>query len=174
LPASHLTRHSQNDESEALKILFGSWPIPLFGYMPRHNFIALVDAQGNPLRELNGGAKNPDGTFNYLALRGPLTAVETDYSRRDTAFFPEFCPRPASIMSVLAEGDEADMLERWEKGRAAAAAIDNLGLRYFVLGTNSNTVAAALVRKMGIEPPARALARFRSPGGRRRFPGEFA
>jgi hypothetical protein len=157
-----------------LKILFGSWPIPMFGYMPRHNFLALVDGQGNPVRELNGGAKNPDGTFNYLAFRGPLTAVETDYSRRDTAFFPEFYRRPASTVSILMEGSEPDVLECWANGTAAAAAIEKLGLRYFVLGTNSNTVATALVRKMGLQPPVQAFYRVQSPGGRRRFPMDFA
>ncbi|GAB1581886.1 MULTISPECIES: hypothetical protein [Phyllobacteriaceae] len=149
-----------------MKIIFGSWPIHFFAGIPFHNFLALVSEAGEPLRELNGGALKADGTYNYRALYGPLTVVETDYSRRDPRYFPEFYIRPSSRALILFEGSARASEERWSTALAAARAIERMDLRYSLLRRNSNSVAAALVRAMGLTPPKSACSPIRAPGGR--------
>ncbi|KXF77447.1 hypothetical protein ATN84_08695 [Paramesorhizobium deserti] len=149
-----------------MKIVFGSWPIRFFASIPFHNFLALVNEAGEPVRELNGGARKADGTYNYQALHGPLTVVETDYSRRDPLYFPEFHIRPSSRFLTLFEGNAGESEERWADALAAARAIECMELRYSLLRRNSNSVAAALVRAMGLTLPRAACSRIRAPGGR--------
>ncbi|PRD41066.1 hypothetical protein C5748_23420 [Phyllobacterium phragmitis] len=149
-----------------MKIVFGSWPIRFFAGVPFHNFLALVDEAGEPLRELNGGARKADGTYNYQALYGSLAVVETNYSRRDPLYFPEFTIRPASYASLLFQGGAQETEERWSAALAAALAIERSGLRYSLLRRNSNSVAAALVQAMGLALPKAACGLIRAPGGR--------
>ncbi|MEP9371364.1 hypothetical protein [Mesorhizobium sp. KR1-2] len=84
-------------------VLVGCYPIPCFGGIPNHNFLVWTDASGTPLFEINGGAVNPDGSFNYRAIVGRLTAVETDYARHDPVRYPEFYLRPTSRSLLLLE-----------------------------------------------------------------------
>jgi len=149
-----------------MKIVFGSWPIRFFASVPFHNFLVLVNEAGEPLRELNGGARRPDGTYNYQALGGPLAVVETDYSRRDPLYFPEFYIRPSSRALTLFLGSEGESEARWSAGLAAARTIERMDLQYSLFRRNSNSVAVALVRAMGLEVPKSARSPIRAPGGR--------
>ncbi|WP_147272168.1 hypothetical protein [Phyllobacterium salinisoli] len=149
-----------------MKIVFGSWPIRVFASIPFHNFLALVNEAGEPLRELNGGARKPDGTYHYQALSGPLTAIETDYSQRNPLYFPEFSIRPTSRAAVLFEGNAKDINELWSGALTAAQAIERARLRYSPLRRNSNSVAATLVQAMGLALPRAACSVLRAPGGR--------
>jgi hypothetical protein len=151
------------------RILLGSYPIPILAGIPNHNFLVWTDSQGMPRFEINGGAINPDGSFNYAALFGRLTAVETDYSKRDPRRFPEFHIRPASRMTILLEAPRDEIAEIWATGARAAERIATSGLRYFILTSNSNSVATSVAHSMGLAPPSACLGLLRAPGARRRL-----
>ncbi|MDA4629643.1 hypothetical protein NZA98_00685, partial [Escherichia coli] len=95
------------------RILFGSYPIPRFAGIASHNFVVWTDETGRPLYEINGGAANADGSFNYCAIRGRLTAVVTDYSKRDLIYCPEFYVRPTSRTTLLLEGNYTAIATKW-------------------------------------------------------------
>ena len=139
--------------------------------MAVHNFVALIDGSGNPLREMNGGARNADRRYDYRAITGRLAAIETDHTHggahRDATFFPDFINRPATRTLVLFEGSQTDAMERWSAARRAADSIEGSSIRYFILGPNSNTVAVAMIRAMGLEVPAQARVWLRAAGGRK-------
>lgn len=151
------------------RILLGCYPIPCFGSIPNHNFLVRTDASGKPLFEINGGAVKPDGTYNYRAVIGRLTAVETDYACRDPLRCPEFYPRPTSRLLLLLEAGPDEVAERWSAGLEAVRRISGLGLRYSLLTRNSNSVASAVAGSMGLALPSSALGMLRAPGGRRRL-----
>lgn len=151
------------------RILLGSYPIPTLAGIPNHNFLVWTDSQDMPLFEINGGAVNPDGSFNYAALFGRLTAVETDYSKRDPRRFPEFHIRPASRMVTLLEAPRDEVAEIWAAGARTAERIAASGLRYFILTSNSNSVATSVARAMGLALPRACLGPLRAPGARRRL-----
>lgn len=151
------------------RILLGCYPIPCFGGIPNHNFLVWADASGTPLFEINGGAVKPDGTYDYRAITGRLTAVETDYARRDARRCPEFYLRPASRSLLLLEASPDEVAARWSIGSEAAGRIAGLGLRYSLLTQNSNSVASAVAGSMELPLPPSALGMLRAPGGRRRL-----
>ena len=151
------------------RILFGSYPIPRFAGIASHNFVVWTDDQGKPLYEINGGAANADGSFNYCAVRGPLTAVVTDYAKRDLAYFPEFYVRPTSRTILLIEGSYTSIAGRWRAAVGVAERIRLSGLRYSFLIQNSNSVATAIAEGMGLTPPSTAVGRVRAPGSLRQL-----
>ncbi|MGB3386951.1 MAG: hypothetical protein WBA88_03110 [Pseudaminobacter sp.] len=151
------------------RILLGSYPIPRFAGVPHHNFLVWVDDEGRPLFEINGGAANPDGGFNYAAIFGRLTAVETDYSKRDPVRFPEFHIRSTSRSIALVEASREEIGMRWAAGVEATRRIAASGLRYSILTRNSNSVATAVARSMDIMLPPASLGLLRAPGARRRL-----
>ncbi len=151
------------------RILFGSYPIPRFGGIASHNFVVWTDEAGRPLFEINGGAANMDGSFNYCAIRGPLTAVVTDYGKRDLVFCPEFYVRPTSRSMMLVEGNYAAIAARWRAGVDVAERIRLSKLRYSFLIQNSNSVATAVTEGMGLKPPLKAVSRVRAPGSHRQL-----
>lgn len=151
------------------RILFGSYPIPRFGGIASHNFVVWADETGRPLYEINGGAANGDGSFNYCAIKGPLTAVVTDYARRDLIHCPEFYVRPTSVATLLVEGGYSSIAGRWRAAVDLANRIRQSDLRYSFLVQNSNSVATAVTEAMGLVPPSAAIGRVRAPGSNRRL-----
>ncbi|PSH66153.1 hypothetical protein [Phyllobacterium sophorae] len=151
------------------RILFGSYPIPRFAGIASHNFVVWIDEKGRPLYEINGGAANADGSFNYCAIRGPLTAVVTDYSKRDLVYCPEFYVRPTSRATLLIEGSYTSIAARWRAAVDVAARIRLSNLRYSFLIQNSNSVATAIAEGMGLSPPSAAIGRVRAPGSHRQL-----
>lgn len=151
------------------RILFGSYPIPRFAGIASHNFVVWTDEAGRPLFEINGGAANVDGSFNYCAINGPLTAVVTDYSKRDLVFFPEFYVRSTSRTAILIEGGYAAIAARWRAAVNVTERIRESGLRYSFLIQNSNSVATAVTEAMGLIPPRKAVGRVKAPGSRRQL-----
>ncbi|UXN64277.1 hypothetical protein N8E89_18095 [Phyllobacterium sp. A18/5-2] len=151
------------------RILFGSYPIPRFAGIASHNFVVWIDEKGRPLYEINGGAANADGSFNYCAIRGPLTAVVTDYSKRDLVYCPEFYVRPTSRATLLIEGSYPSIAARWRAAVDVAARIRLSNLRYSFLIQNSNSVATAIAEGMGLSPPSAAIGRVRAPGSHRQL-----
>lgn len=149
------------------RILLGSYPIPRFAGIPNHNFLVWIDEEGRPLFEINGGASNPDGTFNYAAVSGRLVAVETDYARRDPLRCPEFHIRPTSRTTLLLEAPCSEIAARWAAGVRTAELIAASGLRYFLLTRNSNSVATTVAKGMDLTLPHTSLGRLRAPGARR-------
>lgn len=151
------------------QILFGSYPIPRFAGIASHNFVVMCDETGRPLFEINGGAANSDGSFNYCAIRGPLTAVVTDYAQRDLRYCPEFYVRPASVTSLLLDGSYSSIAARWRAAVELADCIRRSSLRYSFLLQNSNSVASAVTEAMGLTPPSSAVGRVKAPGSYRRL-----
>lgn len=151
------------------RILFGSYPIPRFAKIANHNFIVWTDADGEPLFEINGGASNPDGTFNYAAAFSRLTAVQTDYTRRDPQRCPEFYLRPTSRTVLMFEAGYREVSARWRAGVEMAERIAGSRLLYSFLTQNSNSVASTVARSMELSVPPAALGLLRAPGGRRRL-----
>ncbi|MEP7454966.1 hypothetical protein [Phyllobacterium sp. SB3] len=151
------------------KILFGSYPIPRFAGIASHNFVVMCDETGRPLFEINGGASNADGSFNYCAIRGPLTAVVTDYAHRDLRCYPEFYVRPTSVTSLLLEGSYSSIATHWRAAVELAERIRQSDLRYSFLLQNSNSVATAVTEAMGLTPPLSAVGRVKAPGSYRRL-----
>ncbi|MDQ0999383.1 hypothetical protein QFZ34_004565 [Phyllobacterium ifriqiyense] len=151
------------------QILFGSYPIPRFAGIASHNFVVMCDETGRPIFEINGGASNSDGSFNYCAIRGPLTAVVTDYAHRDLRYFPEFYLRPTSITSLLLEGSYSSVAARWRAAVDLAERIRQSGLRYSFWLQNSNSVASAVTEAMKLTPPSAAVGRVKAPGSYRRL-----
>lgn len=151
------------------RILFGSYPIPRFAGIASHNFVVWTDETGRPLYEINGGAANADGSFNYCAIRGPLTAVVTDYAQRDLIHYPEFYIRPASRTELLIEGSYNSISARWRSAVGIAERIRQSNLRYSFLVQNSNSVATAVTEGMDLTPPSVALGRVKAPGSYRRL-----
>ncbi|MBB3234264.1 hypothetical protein [Phyllobacterium endophyticum] len=151
------------------RILFGSYPIPRFAGIASHNFVVWTDEKGRPLYEINGGAANADGSFNYCAILGPLTAVVTDYADRDLIYRPEFYTRPTSRTTLLLEGNYASIADRWRAAVDVAEQIRHSGLRYSFLVQNSNSVATAIANSIGVAPPRTAIGRVRAPGSYRRL-----
>jgi hypothetical protein len=151
------------------RILFGSYPIPRFAGVPSHNFLVWVDPNGMPLYEINGGASNRDGSFNYFSIFGRLTAVETDYSNRNTVYCPEFHIRPTSRTVLLLEAPYREVAARWTRGMRTVNRIAASGLRYSFLTQNSNSVATAVAQGMDLVVPRSSLGPLRAPGGRRRL-----
>ncbi|MRG57189.1 hypothetical protein GF108_16545 [Phyllobacterium sp. SYP-B3895] len=151
------------------RILFGSYPIPRFGGIASHNFVVWTDEAGRPLFEINGGAANPNGSFNYCAIGGALTAVVTDYAKRDLVYFPEFYVRPTSRTTMMLEGSYATIAARWRAAMDVANRIRQSELRYSFLIQNSNSVATAIAKGMGLNPPRKAVGRVRAPGSHRQL-----
>ncbi len=151
------------------RILFGSYPIPRFAGIASHNFVVWTDDKGRPLYEINGGAANADGSFNYCAIRGPLTAVVTDYAKRDLVHYPEFYVRPTSRTMLLIEGSYSSIAARWRAAVDVAERIRLSNLRYSFLIQNSNSVATAITEGMGLTPPSTAVGRVRAPGSHRQL-----
>ena len=149
------------------RILFGSYPIPRFAGIASHNFVVWTDEIGGPLFEINGGAANADGSFNYCAIRGPLTAVVTDYAKRDLVYCPEFYVRPTSRTTLLMEGNYTSIAGRWRAAVDVAERIRISKLRYSFLIQNSNSVATAIAEGMGLKPPSAAIGRVKAPGSHR-------
>lgn len=151
------------------RILLGAYPIPILAGIAHHNFLVWTDNRGKPLFEINGGALNPDGSFNYAAISGRLVAIATDYSQRDPRRFPEFHIRPTSRMTMLLEAPRDEIADIWAVGTRRAEQIAACSLRYFILTSNSNTVASSVARAMGLSLPPACLGRMRAPGARRRL-----
>ncbi len=151
------------------QILFGSYPIPRFAGIASHNFVVMCDETGRPLFEINGGSSNADGSFNYCAIRGPLTAVVTDYARRDLRYYPEFYVRPTSVTSLLLAGSYSSISTQWRSAVNLAARIRQSDLRYSFWLQNSNSVATAVTESMGLKPPSSAVGRVKAPGSYRRL-----
>jgi hypothetical protein len=149
------------------RILFGSYPIPRFAGIASHNFVVWTDETGRPLYEINGGAGNADGTFNYCAISGPLTAVVTDYTKRNLVYCPEFYVRPTSRTALLVEGSYVTIAARWRAAVRVAERIRLSKLRYSFLIQNSNSVATAITEGMGLTPPSAAVGRVKAPGSYR-------
>ncbi len=58
------------------RIEMWSFSVSATGGAGRHNFLVLVDGNGQAIRELHGGAAGPNGTLSVTALSGTLFVKE--------------------------------------------------------------------------------------------------
>lgn len=152
------------------KIEFGSWPISKLGGLASHNFLVLRDESGSIIAELNGGAAGPDGSFNYTALDGPLTARHTVHADPvDERRLPRFATRRDSTFVELFSGSQQEVLEKWNAGVACVEAIDKKGLTYLAPALNSNSVAGTVAKCMDLKQPFVAPNDFSRPASQRQL-----
>ena len=149
------------------------WKIEL-KYLPishrGHAFLALVDGEGNVVRELHGLAKSKHtGKITEMGMDGADLVVQ-DY---------EGAPYGGKPISTVRSGSRAEMERLWARGATTAEAINGQKFDYkahdpsYELGTdggeiqNSNSVAFTLGKAMGLDL-SRAL---RDEGMTRTFSG---
>jgi hypothetical protein len=126
--------------------------LPLIGGLAGHNFLALIDPDGNVIGELHGLATGADGRPK------PIGHLPSDELRGydDQHFY-----KPGFAQAELASGDQADIMNRWHAGRAVLDKINAHNIHYprMGLGQNSNSFANTLISGMGLtERPMRGGA----------------
>ncbi|QOG17260.1 hypothetical protein [Bradyrhizobium sp. SEMIA] len=117
--------------------------LPLIGGLAGHNFLALIDPDGNVIGELHGLATGADG------LPKPIGHLPSDELRgyHDQHFY-----KPNFAQTELASGDQTEIMKRWSAGRAVLDKINELNIHYpwMGLGQNSNSFASTLIAAMGL------------------------
>jgi hypothetical protein len=141
------------------------WSFPVLGASGpfSHRFLVLVDGNGNPVKELHGGAAGPDNTFKTTALAGTLFVKEGDPSLRDANGQPlPYKDNPVASTGPeatnsrreyeVASGTQAEMEQRWEAANKAGDAINLKNLTYLppptgaIEDSNSNGTNSVLVK----------------------------
>ena len=123
--------------------------LPLLGGLGGHNLLALLDANGNVISELDGLASTPSGEIlpiGFIPFYHRLTTRET----LGGLFYDSGNPQ-----ATLFTGSSQDVTIRWNAAVATANAISSRDLFYPPLGfgDNSNSVASTLIRAMGFTEP---------------------
>ncbi|UWU79656.1 hypothetical protein N2603_14685 [Bradyrhizobium huanghuaihaiense] len=117
--------------------------LPLIGGLAGHNFLALIDPDGNVMGELHGLATGADG------LPKPIGHLPSDELKgyHDQRFY-----KPNFAQTELASGDQAEIMKRWNAGRAVLDKINARNIHYpwMGLGQNSNSFASTLIAAMGL------------------------
>ncbi|HXH43580.1 MAG TPA: hypothetical protein VNK51_07015 [Bradyrhizobium sp.] len=91
--------------------------LPLIGGVAGHNFLVLIDPDGNVIEELHGLATGADG------LPKPIGHLPSDELRgyHDQRFY-----KPNFARTELASGDQAEIMKRWNAGMAV---LDKINVR---------------------------------------------
>jgi len=134
------------------------WKIEL-KYLPiahrGHAFLALVDGEGNVVRELHGLAKSKH--------TGHLTEMGMDDADLVASQDVLFDEKKTKSISIAASGSREEMERLWARGATTAEAINGQRFDYkahdpsYELGTdggqiqNSNSVAFTLGKAMGLD-----------------------
>ena len=123
--------------------------LSLIGGLGGHNLLAIVDANGNVVRELNGIATTPDGTelpIGFIPFYHRLQVREY----LDAHFYSSDLSQ-----ATLFTGSLSDVLTRWNAALNARDLINAKDLFYPPggFGDNSNSVASTLIRVMGLTEP---------------------
>jgi hypothetical protein len=141
------------------------WSFPVLGASSpvSHRFLVLVDANNNVVKELHGGARGPNDTFQTTAPAGILFVKEGTPGLRGTDGNlllynenPVASSGPAGANSrreyEIASGTQAEMEQRWAAANEARVAINAKELPYLpaptgVIGdSNSNGSLGASVK----------------------------
>jgi hypothetical protein len=136
----------------------GDWKIEL-KYLPiahrGHAFLALVDGEGNVVRELHGLAKSKH--------TGQIAEMGMDDADLVASQDRRFDERKTKFISIAASGSREEMERLWARGATTAEAINGQKFDYkahdlsYELGTdggqiqNSNSVAFTLGKAMGLD-----------------------
>lgn len=120
--------------AENYRIEVWSYAIGATGNEARHNFLVLVDGSGNRIRELHGGAAGPNGTMSDTALSGTVRVMEGivangvgpgTYNSNPIASVPGAASYgTARLETVVQEGSQADIMNRWDAANIAAGDIN--------------------------------------------------
>lgn len=131
--------------------------LPLIGGVAGHNFLVLIDPDGNVLEELHGLATGADG------LPKPIGHLPSDELR---GYHDQRFHKPNFAQTELASGDQVEIMKRWNAGRAVLNKINERNIHYpwMGLGQNSNSFASTLIAAMG-------LTELPMPGGASVIPG---
>ena len=123
--------------------------LSLIGGLGGHNLLAILDSNGNVVRELNGIATTPDGTelpVGFIPFYHRLQVKES----LGAHFYS-----PAQSQATLFAGNLTDVLTRWNAALNARDLINAKDLFYPPggFGDNSNSAASTLIRAMGFTEP---------------------
>lgn len=120
--------------------------LPLIGGVAGHNFLALIGPDGNVIGEFHGLATGPDGNPKPI---GHLPSDELKGYDDRHYYEPNFA------QTELASGDQAEMMKRWNAGKAALDKMNarNIHHPWMGLGQNSNSFASTLIAVMGLTVP---------------------
>jgi hypothetical protein len=145
------------------RIEMWSFAVGATGGAARHNFLVLVDSNGNAVKELHGGAREikdgvPTNNLEVTALSGTAFVKEGtvgapgSYSVNPVASTGPNAEPTARQEAVLHEGTQADVENRWNAMNLAKGDINAQERPYLPSPTdlnnsiNSNAIAGTLAR----------------------------
>jgi len=131
--------------------------LPLLGGIAGHNFLALIDPNGNVIGEFHGLATDAEGHAKPI---GNLPSDRLKGHDDKRWYQPDFA------QAEVASGDQARIMNLWNAAAAARTNMDARDIHYpwFGLGQNSNSYLSTLIASMGLTEP-------RLPGGAPVKPG---
>ncbi|UOO86090.1 hypothetical protein [Neisseria arctica] len=124
--------------------------LPLIGGTAGHNLIAVLDANGRVIHELNGLATSKDGEIK------PIGYLPSDrlrvYNEKEVE---GFYYNSSQNQQVVFEGSYQEVMSKFNLGYAIGQEINNRNIPYPILGLgeNSNSVASTLLKGMGLRDP---------------------
>ncbi|MEJ7745653.1 MAG: calcium-binding protein [Luteimonas sp.] len=138
--------------SDQYRIVIASLPlnIPGIGNVAGHNYLVLLDPNGNVVSEINGLATGSDGTIRPIGIF-PSDRLKVYVSLAN--FYD-----PDHSQATLFSGSLEEVTGRWEQARQAADVLNSMNLPYPPIGIvgamgNSNAVATTLTKAMGLKKP---------------------
>jgi hypothetical protein len=123
--------------------------LSLIGGLGGHNLLAILDSNGNVVREINGIATAPDGT------ELPIGFIPFYHRLQVREFLGAHFYSSNQPQATLFSGGLADVLARWNAALNAKDLVNARDLFYPPggFGDNSNSVASTLIRTMGFTEP---------------------
>jgi hypothetical protein len=131
--------------------------LPLLNGIAGHNFLVLLDPNGEIVGELHGMARDAKGKLKSIGNMPDDRLKSAEYPG-DIEKPPINGPlyQPHFAQAELASGDQATIMNLWNAAKAAGAKLNERDIQYpwMGLGPNSNSFASTLIAAMGLnEPP---------------------
>ncbi|MBR0814906.1 hypothetical protein JQ544_25480 [Bradyrhizobium diazoefficiens] len=120
--------------------------LPLLGGIAGHNFLVLIDPNGNVISEFHGLATDAEGRAKPIGNL-PSDRLKGHHDKR--WYQPDFA------QAEVASGDQAKIMSLWNAAAAARTKMDARDIHYpwFGLGQNSNSYLSTLIASMGLTEP---------------------
>ena len=124
--------------------------LPLIGGAAGHNFVAVLDADGRVIHELNGLATSKDGKIKPIG--DSLSDRLRVYNEKEAGVFYY---NSSQNQQVVFEGSYQEVMNKFNLGYEIGQEINKRNIPYPLLGMgkNSNSVASTLLNGMGLKDP---------------------
>ncbi|MDO4644109.1 MAG: hypothetical protein Q4A74_09735, partial [Cardiobacteriaceae bacterium] len=124
--------------------------LPLLGGIAGHNFIAVLNPNGQVIHELNGLATSKDNKIKPIGYL-PSDKLKVYNETEVHGFFY----RPSQKQEVVYKGSYDEVMEKFNEGYEIGQKINDKNFHYpfMGLGENSNSVASTLLKGMGLSDP---------------------